>query len=373
MSNKKNKIVIGINSGTSIDSLDIGFFSILYSKSRYKIESFDQFSYKIPQRLHKVLWDLASGKIDGIDDLLMADKELAVFIGKKTVLSIKKCKIKPEDIALLGSHGQTVRHIPSKKVTLQIGDPSMIAVQTGITTVGDFRRADIGAGGEGAPLSPIFHKFLFEGKSPLAVVNIGGISNISYLPENSNTGKPFGFDCGPGNIIIDWLVQKYFARQYDNNGAIGRRGKIIDSILEKLLKDRFLSSPPPKSSGREYYGENFVLKYFKNKYEKCDLVTTATEYTAMAISSSIRNYLPEVSKLILCGGGALNQFLIRRIEANIPDVVVETSNVHGLHPKSVECAGFALLAVMAFDNIKSDLRRTTGAKSPNILGKICYA
>jgi anhydro-N-acetylmuramic acid kinase len=281
--------------------------------------------------------------------------------------------LKIRDIALAGSHGQTVRHLPSKKVTLQIGDPGIIAARTGITTVGDFRRSDIGAGGEGAPLSPVFHKFLFGGKHPIAVVNIGGISNVTFLPGDNKKTAAFGFDCGPGNMIIDNLSQNYFDKPYDINGMIAKSGKVIDSVMKKLEKDKFVNSPPPKSSGREYFNEKFITKNFGSKNREEDLITTATEFTAKSIATGIKNYLPKLGKIVLCGGGALNRFLVERIKANMPGISVETSEIYNLPPKIVECAGFALLAVLAADKVRVDLRKTTGARSTVILGKICYA
>jgi len=371
MVGRKERIVIGVNSGTSIDSLDIGLLGIAHSENRYSVRSLNWVSYKFPRDLASLLGELSSGEVIDIHTMLYADKSLASFIGSRIKSALKRSGIKSKSIDLIGSHGQTIAHFPREKLTFQIGDPSIIAVQTGITTVGDFRKADIGGGGEGAPLSPIFHQHIFARAQPIAVLNIGGIANISYIPPIDSSKRPFGFDCGPGNILMDQLCRIHFDRDYDKNGSIAHKGEVLKGPLDRLMLDPFVNDLPPKSTGREYFGERFIKKHLSLRGNPANLLRTALEFSALSIAINIRKFLPSVKKVIVCGGGALNGFLVERISHHL-NLKCETSASYGLHPKLVECAGFALFAVMAVDGIHSDLTKTTGSTKPVILGKICY-
>jgi len=371
---KPARLVLGVNSGTSVDALDIGLFRITARDGLYPVKSINQAIYKFPSKLHQALWDLISSRKATIEELIKADRLFSFFIASKIKSALRKFETTPEGIDIIGCHGQTIRHLPKDKATLQIGDPSIIAASTGITTVGDFRRADIGAGGEGAPLSPVVHNYLFPKDRPLGVLNIGGIANLTYLPGKTSKRKIFGFDCGPGNILIDALARNYYNRSYDKNGSIASVGRVINKLMGELTSDKFINNPPPKSTGREYYGEQFIKNHFGNGNKRADLITTATEFTAQAIALNVRKYIPtDAKRLIVCGGGAFNGNLMERLRSNLDGYSIRDSSEYGLNPKYVECAGFALLAVLAIDGVKSDLCSTTGSLRPTVLGKICYA
>ncbi|MBD3167949.1 MAG: anhydro-N-acetylmuramic acid kinase [candidate division Zixibacteria bacterium] len=365
--------VIGINSGTSLDGLDVALFEFTRNKRRYRPVFLDGVSYRFPQRLRHSLYMLANGEIGEIRGMMKADKSLAEFIALKTLQALKSFGVDARDIALVASHGQTISHIPEEKLTLQIGDPSIIAARAGITVVGDFRMADTGAGGEGAPLSPVMHYHIFSGSQPAGVLNIGGISNISYIPGRESDEIPFGFDCGPGNMLIDALSGELFGKAYDSGGRVASRGKVDGRVLDELLKDEFIRKKPPKSTGREYYGTEFIERYFRGISSRESVLTTAVEFTVRSISINIESFIPPIEKVVVCGGGAKNDFLMRRLAYHLPMLKIVTSGEMGIPPQFVECAGFAVLGILAVNRIKVDLRKTTGAGKRVVLGKVCYA
>ncbi|MBD3233388.1 MAG: hypothetical protein GF315_06655 [candidate division Zixibacteria bacterium] len=373
VSDKSARMTLGVNSGTSMDSLDIGLFDIGCSGGEYTVSFKNSASFSFSTNLEQQLYSLAGGGDISLRSLLKCDKELSLMMSSSIKEAIGEFGLNVEDIDLIGSHGQTVAHYPDEKTTSQLGDPSIICADTGITTVGDFRRADIGAGGEGAPLSPIMHQHLFAETKPIAVLNIGGIANISYVPSINSNESPFGFDCGPGNMLIDRLCQLYYKRKYDNDGEIARSGKVIKDVVGQLKGDEFINAAPPKSTGREHYGDKFIQKFFPGIYGKEDLICTATELTAFSVSANLKRFLSQCDKIIICGGGALNSYLLERLASYLSGYVIEKSDDYGIPSKMVECAGFALLAAMAVDRVYSDLRKTTGANKPVILGKVCYA
>jgi anhydro-N-acetylmuramic acid kinase len=366
-------MVIGVNSGTSMDGLDIGLFEISRYRGEFRLKSKGHVYCRFPADLHSDLLSLATATTIDKENFLTVDKKFSLFIGSRIKSALPGFGTRPTDIGLIGSHGQTIAHFPDRKTTLQIGDPSIIASHTGITTVGDFRRADIGAGGEGAPLSPSIHSHLFRGDKARAIVNIGGIANVSYIPPTGSRRKPYGFDTGPGNILIDSLVRKYYGKRYDRGGSMARRGKIDHGLLGKLMEDDFVNLAPPKSTGREYYGDLFVNVNFPSNRNSKDLIATAAEFTARAITVSIKKYLPRIDEVIVCGGGAMNGYLVERIQFNLGGIEAFRSEALDLPAVLVECAGFALLGYMALGKFKSDLTGTTGSRKPVVLGKVCYA
>jgi anhydro-N-acetylmuramic acid kinase len=282
----------------------------------------------------------------------------------------------PADIQAMGAHGQTVRHRPGEfdatGYTLQINNPALLAELTGITVVADFRSRDVAAGGQGAPLVPAFHQEMFAGLGAehgegIGVLNIGGISNISVL------GVPvIGFDCGPGNALMDYWCHLHTGQPYDADGQWAASGQVNESLLQVFLAEPFLSRAPPKSTGRDLFNKlwlNQSLGAF-TQLAPVDVQATLTELTAIACAMSLNRYARNCDKLIVCGGGALNGYLMRRLKAALPGVAVTCSADRHLPPLQVEAAAFAWLARKAMRGETGSLKSVTGARGSRILGAI---
>ncbi|MDA0986197.1 MAG: anhydro-N-acetylmuramic acid kinase [Bacteroidetes bacterium] len=382
---KKNKIIIGLMSGTSVDGIDAAIVSIKGSgvKTKFKLIKFKTFSY--PKNFKEVV--LANshpgkGSVDMISTLNFAIAEYFTLAVKKIVLS---AKLKLNQIDLIGSHGQTIHHIPNGKIiigknfssTLQIGDPSVIAKLTGITTIGDFRVADVALGGQGAPLVPYFDWLVFRSrKKNRALLNIGGIANLTLLPKNVALKNVLAFDSGPGNMLIDRLMKIFYKKDFDKNGAVARSGFIINPLLSELKKHNYFKKQLPKSTGREEFGEKILNQIIKSSkgYSREDIIATATELTAFSIFEQCKIFyknFSSINELIVSGGGANNLYLIERLKFYFDKTKIKYSNSFGVDKNAKEAICFALLANETISGIASNIPKVTGAKRFTILGKIC--
>jgi anhydro-N-acetylmuramic acid kinase len=282
-------------------------------------------------------------------------------------------------IRAIGSHGQTIRHQPrsERPFTLQIGDPNVIAAGTGLTTVADFRRRDMALGGEGAPLAAAFHRwFLARSDESRVVLNMGGIANITVLPGSDD--KVFGFDTGPGNTLLDAWIQSRRDSRYDENGAWGDKGRVSPELLATLLDDPYFRSPPPKSTGFEYFNLAWLLKAIAavSKFESIrdeDVQATLTVLTATTIADAIRTYAPSTLRVLACGGGVHNAAMMRRLKEQLPALTVESTASYGIAPEWVEAATFAWLAKRCLDQQPGNLPDVTGATRETVLGAVYYA
>ena len=277
---------------------------------------------------------------------------------------LTKSNFSAADITAIGSHGQTVRHQPVSPhaFTLQIGDPNTIALKTNITTVADFRRRDIANGGQGAPFAPAFHDAFFRTDlEDRAIINIGGIANISILPADKN--KPVvGFDTGPGNGLMDAWAQKHICTAYDNNGEWAASGVVNDALLEKLMSDPYFKLPSPKSTGKEYFNLSWLDSFLSDDLKPEDVQATLLELTARTISKAT----PDNKQVVLCGGGVNNSALVNALVTRHPKL--KTTEYLGIAPQWVEAAGFAWLAKQTIEKNPVNLTHITGAKQPTILG-----
>lgn len=281
-------------------------------------------------------------------------------------------------IRAIGSHGQTIRHQPraERPFSLQIGDPNVIAAGTGLTTVADFRRRDLALGGEGAPLATAFHQwFLSDRNEHRVVLNIGGIANITVLP--SAEGPVFGFDTGPGNTLLDAWIQSRKDERFDASGKWGGSGRASEDLLTMLLHDPYFRCRPPKSTGFEYFNLAWLQKSISvaSKLESIwdeDVQATLVELTAKSIADAIREYAPETRRVLACGGGVHNTFLMRRLKEQLPDATVESTASHGIEPGWVEAATFAWLAKRCLDRQPGNLPAVTGASRQTVLGGVYY-
>lgn len=387
LSEKKNKFVIGLMSGTSVDGVDVVLIQIQGNGIKTKIEQLGFITYPFPKEIKKLILRNAEFKGGNVTEIC----KLNFLIARIYVSAIKslcrKIDFPLNKIDLIGSHGQTIHHLPHKEKlfgydtssTLQIGDPSVIAKLTGILTVGDFRVGDIALGGEGAPLIPYFDYIIFNSnKRNRALLNIGGISNITVLKKNGKVDDVVAFDTGPGNMLIDYLSKQFFDRDYDKDGKIAKRGKFNFEVFKFLkMNDNFVESKPPKSTGREYYGHKFLtslIKKFKIIPHE-DMIRTVTRFTAYC---TYRNYVKfilndtKIDELFLSGGGARNLQLVKDLKDYFgKSVKVANIETLGISSDAKEAICFAVLANETISGNETNIPRVTGASRKTILGKIC--
>ncbi len=369
---------VGVMTGTSVDGLDIAAIEIDLDE---KIEFIASETTAYPPVLREDLLALSQAKAVSVSSYGEIDVALGKFIGNSVNNFLRKFGIDPKKVQAIGSHGQTIRHQPpgargngEQSFTLQIGDPNQIAYITKIVTIADFRRMDIAAGGQGAPLVPLFHRNILKNQSSdTALVNIGGIANITYIDETL-----LGYDIGPGNCLIDAWCQRKLNKPFDDKGHWARTGKLNGQLLKSLLREPYFYLEPPKSTGKELFNLDWLKKNtFEHQLETMksqDVQRTLLELTAVAISKSVKN-TPKVSNVIVCGGGRSNEFLMERIGCllEIEDkrgYVLNASERWGIDGDSLEASAFAWLAFRRLNNLVGAVPSVTGAKKPSILGAV---
>ncbi|VAW69813.1 Anhydro-N-acetylmuramic acid kinase [hydrothermal vent metagenome] len=364
---------IGLMSGTSMDGID----AALVEFSQDKINLVAHHSHNIPPALKEKLKLLALDAPEASIDLLgEADTELGIIFADAVKTLLKHSGIKAEQITATGSHGQTIRHRPDLKNTfsIQIADANRISYLTGITTVADFRRKDMAAGGEGAPLAPAFHQQVFHStKENRAVLNIGGISNITFLPADTSQAC-FGFDTGPGNTLMDGWIQKHQNHAFDNNGDWAASATADNELVKQLMQDSFVLAKPPKSTGREHYNLSWLeqqLTDFKH-LNTAQVQSSLCQFTCDSIVYGIQHELPDIDTLIVCGGGAHNRHLIELLSHKLKEnrIKTESSESFGVSPDWVEAIAFAWLARQTISRLPGNIPAVTGAERDVVLGAI---
>lgn len=374
--------VAGLMSGTSADGIDVAITDI--SARRRQIVCFDTVRY--PAGIRQAVLCLCNPARARVDDICHYNFLIGRLFAQALIKTCRKHNVPLDSIDLVGSHGQTIHHLPSGRKyngqtvrsTLQIGEPSVIAEMTGITTVADFRPRDIACGGQGAPLVPYADYVLFaHAKRNRAVQNIGGISNLTYLPAGAGIDQIRAFDCGPGNMVIDALMALLTngQKQYDRNGALAARGKVHSLLLRKFQSHSFFRRKPPKTTGREEFGLAFSNRFLKcglaMRLEPADIAATATALTAWAISDSYRRFLPAMpDEVIVYGGGVRNSYMVRMLSEMLGDCKVMTTDDFGINADAKEAVSFAILAWSTIKGIANNVPSATGAGKPAILGKI---
>ena len=308
----------------------------------------------------------------------LAANQLVLLYAQVVAGLLYSAELESADITAIGAHGQTVRHYPEQGYTIQLNNPALLAERTGIDVVADLRSRDVAAGGQGAPLVPTFHKAVFgQAGQNIAVLNIGGIANVSLLHSD---GTVQGFDTGPGNVLMDAWTLKYKDVAFDSAGAWAECGEVISSLLKRFLADPYFSKSIPKSTGRDLFSlawlDEHVGHFMKmNTLLSQDLMptyvqTTLAELTAQSIAQSLAQYAPSFEALYVCGGGALNHFLMRRLQALLPKVRIQTTDVLDIPVMQVEAAAFAWLAKQCVDRVPLDLQKITGARGSRVLGAV---
>jgi len=359
---------IGLISGTSMDGID----AVLASFTESGIVLHATHAHAYPPELRGLLIDAISDPDDcGLDQLAMLDRWAGECFRDAALEVVAKSDVDKGEIAAIGSHGQTLRHQPDSErpFSLQIGDPATVAVGTGITTVADFRRADIAAGGQGAPLVPPFHNWLFRSRSEhRAILNIGGIANITVLPMNDS--PIIGFDTGPGNTLLDAWISRQRDLPYDAGGRWAADGKVIRSLLEKLMADDYFSLMPPKSTGFEHFNLDWLHEFCVEEHKPEDVQATLSELTARTIAEAIDRHSPATRAVYICGGGVHNIDLVRRLEGHLRGATIASTLDAGLDPDWVEAAAFAWLAMRTMNKQSGNLPDVTGASRKLVLGAV---
>jgi len=358
-----SKILIGIMSGTSLDGIDIALAKI-YTK---KISVLDFIHINYSSKLKENIIKLHFPENNELEKSFMLSNELAIIAGKGINRLLLKNSLSAKQIKGVGYHGQTIRHRPDKGYSTQIGNADLLSEITNLTVVSNFRNRDIAAKGQGAPLVPAFHKDLFFSKNKNRVIlNIGGISNITYLRSN---GSVTGFDCGPGNILIDHWIRLNRNLNFDKNGNWAKKGQVIDGLLKYFLKDNFFQKKPPKSTGRDLFNLDWIRKGIKKTYSPEDIQRTLIELTAISITEAIKKNCFEANEIFICGGGAKNVFLIEVLK-NKSNLTIKTTRDLNLPEQQVEAVAFAWLANKTLDRKFNNSPDVTGAKGFRILGSI---
>ena len=378
------KLVIGLMSGTSVDGIDAALVRIDGSGLGMKVETLGFATYLFPPTIRQRIFELfnpATGSVDKVCEMNFVVGEAFADAALKIASA---CGVRIQDIDLIGSHGQTIYHIPkvgregpwAGRSTLQIGEPAVIAERTGVTTVADFRTRDIAAGGQGAPLVPYVDYLLFtHPEASRAIQNIGGIGNVTYLPRNAGALMVTAFDTGPGNMLIDGAMTVLTSGQmsFDKDGIWASRGKAEPSMLSELMGHPFIHLDPPKTTGREDFGLQFcrpLVEKWRNRLSDYDVITTVTAFTAESISFAYRRFLGAVDEVILGGGGSNNPVLVEMIRERLPDVRLLRHEDLGISSDAKEAIAFAILANEAMRGNTMNLPGATGARKQVVLGKI---
>jgi len=372
-------LAVGLMSGTSIDGIDAALVDISGTAHNLQVKLLSWSVFPFPKNFKERILAISHPSKTTSGEICRLNFDLGDLFANGVKRLCRKAKVSLSQISVIGSHGQTICHL-GRNGTFQIGEPSVIAERTGITTVADFRPRDIAAGGGGAPLAPYFHYLLFHHpKKNIAVHNIGGISNLTFIPKGGSAEKVIGFDTGPGNMVIDGLLRKKTNNKvhFDHGGRIAAKGIVSLKLLKELLSHPFILKKPPKTAGREEFGKSFISKIVVRgrllglRYE--DLIATATALTAVSIAENYRRFvfhhgIPD--EIIFGGGGIHNASLMRMIRAELPSIKLTTFDEKGIPAKAVEAVCFAVLAHETLQGRSTNLPSVTGARRAVVLGKI---
>ena len=399
-------LYIGLMSGTSADGIDAAIVRFAGGHGEAPLQAQVVAARTTPWQPDvraRLVWLGQGGALDSLDELGVLDAQVGEAFAEAALAVLAQAGLAPADIAAIGSHGQTVRHRPYEAYpfSLQIGDAGRIVERSGITTVADFRRRDIAAGGHGAPLLPaLHHALLHDAGEERAVLNLGGIANLTLLPRDAVPASTppvgdatqgrgqhdaygsdlrespgaitevRGFDTGPANALMDLWCHEHSGRPYDEAGAWGATGRVDAALLERLLDDPWFAQPPPKSSGREHFQRAWLAPKLRGGEAAVDVQATLRALTARTIADALQANAPATRRLLVCGGGVRNPVLMQSLREALPQVVVESTAVHGIDPDHVEAMGFAWLARQTLLGLPGNLPAVTGAAGPRVLGAI---
>jgi anhydro-N-acetylmuramic acid kinase len=385
-------LVLGLMSGTSADGIDVALVRISGAAPKLNARLVNHTTIPFLPKVREVILRIAGGVLKGPEELSQLNFLLGELFAEAAIKACGRFHVPLARVSLIGSHGQTICHQgkPSKAFgahevssTLQIGEPAIIAARTGITTVADFRPADMAAGGQGAPLVPFVDYLLYRHpRIGRVALNIGGIANVTVIPAGAKPGNVFAFDTGPGNMVIDALVRHFThgRERFDLNSKFASRGRVVPELVNSLLKESYFHQRPPKSAGREQFGEAYAQRFIawgkKHRSRPQDLIRTATALTSLSIIDSWHRFISpraKISQLIVAGGGAHNPLLMAQLSAALAGVEVIPSSALGVPEDAKEAFAFAILAYETFHGRAANLPAATGARRAAILGKVCYA
>ena len=379
------RLAVGLMSGTSLDGIDAALVRVSGppEKPRVRLLAFDTTPYRVEVR--RCIARVAAGESVNAGIISQLNFLLGELFAEATLKVCRRARVSPKHLTVIGSHGQTVYHQgePTRQggrqisSTLQIAEPAVIAERTGVPVVADFRTADMAAGGQGAPLVPMVDYLLLrDEREGRVALNIGGIANVTVIPAQAKPEDVFGFDTGPGNMVMDALVRRFTQgrKSYDADGRLATRGKVLEPLLTEILRQPFFRQPPPKSAGREQFGREFVARYFLGRRARtADLLRTAAELTVAAITDTLERFVSprtRVDRLIVSGGGAHNRLLLAGLQAFLPGLPIELSDRYGLPVDAKEAIAFAVLADRTLHGLPGNLPGVTGARRPVVLGKL---
>ena len=372
--NKPHSLYIGLMSGTSLDGIDAVLAKI---GSNGEVSALDAVSTSFSTELRKALFELQSPGPNELHREKQAGNALALAYAEAVNQLLQKTNLQASDITAIGAHGQTIRHQPhlgDMAYTHQTLNPALLAEKTGIDVIADFRSRDLAAGGHGAPLVPAFHAQQFVENKNLAILNIGGIANFTLLPKD---GQVTGFDCGPGNMLMDAWIHEHQGNAFDENGNWALQGKVNEVLLARMLTDPFFTKAPPKSTGRDDFHLDWLQEKLNGENFLCeDVQATLLHLTAHSALEALARHAPQTQKLIICGGGARNHALMNLFKVKSQHffkqpLEITTSDSAGIDPQLVEGLAFAWLAWAHKEKRPANLPAVTGAKGSRILGA-CY-
>ena len=385
---KESRVIIGLMSGTSCDGIDACLVKITGNGLSTEVDILGFETYPYENEIRKLIFEASCKETGTVDKICQLNFILGKLFADAARQIAGKLPIPLSEIDIVGSHGQTIYHVSSLKEnsgqevrsTLQIGESAVIAQETGVTTVADFRTRDIAAGGEGAPLVPYADYILF-GRDGIgrAVQNIGGISNVTFLPTGGNVNEIIAFDNGPGNMIIDRFAETITdgTLRYDKNGELASKGRLNQDLLERLCTHPYLSKPPPKSAGREDFGIQFSDDLYQelrqDNIDVHDAITTITAFTAKSISDSYRKFIQtcyKIDEVIISGGGVHNPVLIQFLKDYLGDIEIRKVDDFGIPSDAKEALAFAILANETISGNPCNVPSATGAKESVVMGKI---
>ncbi len=377
------RLVAGLMSGTSLDGTDAVIASITGHGSTLEVKQHAFVEQPYDPALRALLSEAAAARSIPVATLSQLNVRLAHEYARVVDHAAKAAGKSMNDLDLVGSHGQTIRHLPDGspcaglivRSTFQIGDPAVLANLVHIPVVGDFRPADMALGGQGAPIVPYYdYMFFADERESRLLVNIGGIANVTVLPAGADTASITAFDTGPGNILIDGLACRFLQTAYDSGGRTAASGTVLEHVLRRALQDRYFARTPPKTTGRQYFGARFLERFLQwgDGASPADLLATATELTAASIHVSCDQFAGiRPNAVILSGGGSLNGYLVDRVAVHFDPVGVHTSDTYGIGAKAKEALCMAVLAHETMNAVPTGMPSVTGASAPAILGKIC--
>jgi anhydro-N-acetylmuramic acid kinase len=364
-----NQFFIGLMSGTSADGIDAALVEFTPAPE-LRASHFLAYDPALRTRILQLAAGDAAG--DAIDIAGGLDTELGEWFARAANALLEKEKIPAQQLRAIGSHGQTIRHRPNNPhpFSWQIADPNVIAARTGVTVVADFRRRDLALGGQGAPLVPAFHRAVFsDPNESRAVVNIGGIANVTLLPMDQSPVT--GFDTGPGNVLLDIWSSRQLKQSHDADGAFAATGHVDTDLLHALLADAYFTAPPPKSTGREHFNAAWLDRHLQHtRVSAQDVMATLVELSAQSILDAILHHAVHTARVLVCGGGTHNRYLMQRLESLFGESRVASTEQYGIHPDWVEAMAFAWLAHETLENRPGNLPDVTGASRATVLGAI---